>query len=191
MGFTFFKLKTLLREQQVSHIADLPLIITEASLPALARAFEKAGATFHWNQTTYKWVGHWYDDSPVPRHLFTDNEEYLRVCAMSRAERTTYMQSFLGKCSHAISFPGISYTVGVVKVGDNYQLAWDWATPLKRVMGSIDSWNRNDTTHLCPILHDYIQFAVEDQLNEAGLNPLLLEKIIDAKGDLYMEIEHS
>lgn len=101
---------------------------------------ETLGVTveFRRGQTKYAWIGRWYDDSPVPKHLFESEDEYNRVVAMSRSERQVYMNNFLGKCEHAIHIAGHECEIGVVRVGDHYELAWDWATSLMDVLGRPD-----------------------------------------------------
>lgn len=160
----------------MSHLADLDLAFND--LDALEKAVTNKGGTLHRGVTSYKWVGKWYDDSPVPSSLFADPAEHARVCAMTRAERKAYMQSFLGKCSHMISFPSTDYQVGVVQVGEDLRLVWDWATPLAPIMGSMDGWGRDSLNPLTPFLQDYVTYTLENQLaNTPGA--MLTEHSID------------
>lgn len=171
----------------MSHLADLDLAFND--LDALEKAVAKLGGTLHRGTTTYKWVGKWYDDSPVPASLFADPQEHARVCAMSRPERKAYMESFLGKCSHMISFPSTPYQVGVVQVGDDYRLVWDWATPLADIMGSMDAWSRDNLTTLTPFMQDYVTFALENQLSQIPGAIQTLHHVDPATGTLDIQWE--
>lgn len=160
----------------MSHLADLDLAFND--LDALDKAISKMGGTLHRGTTSYRWVGKWFDDSPVPASLFSDPAEYSRVCAMSRTERQCYMQNLLGKCSHMISFPSTEFQVGVVQVGEDFRLVWDWATPLRSIMGSMDAWGRDSLNPLTPFLQDYVTYTLENQLaNTPGA--MLTEHSID------------
>src|SRR5262249_45472188 len=97
-------------------------------LNAVEAACKRLGWRLNKNQTTYKWVGRWYDDSPVPRHLFETEEEYKRVCDMTRGERQSYMPTILGRCTHAIQIPGALGEIGLIERGNKLIPIWDYYT---------------------------------------------------------------
>lgn len=148
----------------MSHISDMKTKFNNLD------ALEKAAALHHGGKLirgakTYKWVGTWYGDSPVPRSLFGKNEaEYHRVCAMGRQEQKDYMEALLGKCDHKIVFPGHKYEVGVVNVDGDYTLVWDWATPLNDIMGFMYDNGQENLGPLAPFLANYQQFNWEASL---------------------------
>lgn len=154
----------------------------------MQKACAKRGWQLVLGQKTYQWVGTWFDDSPVPRSLFADEAEYRRVVAMTRDQRTQYMQKILGHCEHAILIPGHHCQVGVVRVGEHLRLIWDWASTLRNVMGSVDSWGRDNLTNLTPFLQDYTQAYFDNQM--VDLHGHLVEKTILEDGSLYLEYEH-
>ena len=96
------------------------------NLQAIKNACLKMGWQFCQGQTTYKWVGTWVDDSPVPRLLFEDEAEYNRVVQMTREERRRYMPGVLGKCTHAIKIPGAEGEIGIIQRGNLYIPIWDY-----------------------------------------------------------------
>ncbi len=110
------------------------------------------------------------DDSPVPRHLFESQEEYDRVVAMSKQDRINYMNAFLGKCDAAIHIPGQNFEVGVTKVGDSYQLVWDWASSLSQVMGSGGATNdiKGYYAKHNPLLQEYAAAKIELEAEQRG-----------------------
>ena len=70
------------------HVVTLGIEIKD--LEALQEACQRLGWTFHEHQPHFRWVGRWYDDTPVPRHLFADEAEYQRVLALpARPARPT------------------------------------------------------------------------------------------------------
>lgn len=75
----------------ISHISEVELIIKD--LPSLVQAVGHMGGTFHEGQTTHTWYG---------RFVGTRGDVFA-----NRDPET------FGKCTHAISFPGIRYEVGV------------------------------------------------------------------------------
>jgi hypothetical protein len=75
------------------------------SLAGLEAAAGRLGGQFLKGQKSYKWYGHWVGDTPMSEGI---NEKDL------------------GKCDHAISFPGASYTVGVCKTKEGFELRWDY-----------------------------------------------------------------
>lgn len=149
----------------MSHISDLAMAFNDLD------ALEKAAASHHGGTlvrgaTSYKWVGRWYGDSPVPRSLFgTNQQEYLRVCSLPYQEQKAYMENLLGKCAHKITFPGHTYEVGVVDVEGNLLLVWDWATPLQNIMGHVDSLGRNKADPLASFSATYILHSLRGQLD--------------------------
>lgn len=157
-------------------------------LDALQKTCEKRGWILVRGQKTYAWVGKWFDDSPTPRSLFVDEDEYRRVLAMTKPQRTYYMQRILGHCEHAIKIPGHHCEVGVVRVGEHLRLVWDWASTLREVMGTTDSWGRDNLTNLTPFLHDYAEAYFANQMIDLHGN--LVEKTLLPDGSLYLEYEH-
>lgn len=119
-------------------------------LAAVKRLCANLGAEFREGQTTYGWWGNWMDDSPVPRGLFAEEEEYQRVVDMTRHQRTQYMNALLGKCEHAIHFPGHTCEVGLVRVGDKLVPVWDWASTLTSVLGC-----PGQEEYVCPLVQEY------------------------------------
>jgi hypothetical protein len=95
------------------------------SLAAIEAACKRLGWNFRKGQRTYRWVGRWYDDSPVPRNLFASAEEYERVCAMSRNERCAFMPTILGHCTHAIDIPGKG-EIGIIERAGKFIPIWDY-----------------------------------------------------------------
>lgn len=169
----------------MSHIADIDLCFDD--LDALEEVCKRRGWTLVRGQTTYTWVGRWYDDSPVPRSLFESEDEYQRVKAMKKADRVKYMEQLLGRCAHVIKIPGHWCEVGVVDVGGHYRLAWDWASSLSTVMGSMDAWGRDSLGPLTPFLHEYVELAALHAVEaERGY---LIERSTLADGSLYLEYE--
>ena len=169
----------------MSHIANVDVCFDD--LDALEETCKKRGWSLVRGQTTYQWVGRWYDDSPVPRSLFATEEEYRKVLAMKKFERTAYMNALLGRCAHAIKVPGHTCEIGVVDVGGHYRLAWDWASSLKDVMGSMDAWGRDDLKSLTPFLHDYVEAATTNAVSTQ--HGRLTEKTTLKDGSLYLEYE--
>ncbi len=119
------------------HVVSIAIELT--NLEAIKRACKRLGWKFKQGQTTYRWYPHgWQDDGPVPRHLLASDEEYEKVKAMTRPERIAFMNSVLGRCTHAIQVPGASYEIGLVSKGKAFVPAWDfWGTGgLKETAGS-------------------------------------------------------
>lgn len=109
----------------MSHISTVEVFVSD--LAALKEACTERGWVFHEGKRTYRYYGQWVDDTPLPHGFFTEEEEYLRVLGMSKAERCRYMNERLGKCDHAISIPGCTYEIGVKARGDGtYTLVWDF-----------------------------------------------------------------
>lgn len=108
----------------MSHVVTVETRFTD--LAALRAAFERIGGQWMEGQKSYRWYGNWMDDSPVPDDLFSP-EETARVRGLSRAERSEIMRKALGKCDHAVRFPGASYEVGIVSKADgSYGIRWDF-----------------------------------------------------------------
>lgn len=88
----------------MSHVAECKAQLK--NLDIIERAAERLGGTLMKGQKTYKWFGHWVGDTPMPAGMTTAD---------------------LGKCDHAIKFPGATYEVGVRAQKDGtFTLAWDW-----------------------------------------------------------------
>jgi hypothetical protein len=87
-------------------------------LKTLANTAKRLGGKLILNQKTYKWFDRFMNDYPLPEGLTVSD---------------------LGKCEHAIKFPGIEYEVGVIKSRTTkgaYELLWDfWDKKLKAKMG--------------------------------------------------------
>jgi len=76
------------------------------------------GAVLTRNQGTYRWWGRSVGDYPIPEG---------------------FKASDLGKCEHAIQFPGITYEVGIVKnpKGEGYVFIADfWDSALRKTCGN-------------------------------------------------------
>ena len=100
----------------MSHNEVIDLEVTD--LKTLANTAKRLGGELKFNQKEYKWYGRNVGDYPLP--------EGVQV-------------SDLGKCEHAIKFPGINYEVGVIKSKTQkgaYSLLWDFFDgSLKNKMG--------------------------------------------------------
>jgi hypothetical protein len=100
----------------MSHNEIMELEVTD--LKTLANTAKRLGGKLILNQKTYKWFDRFMDDYPLPEGLTVSD---------------------LGKCEHAIKFPGIEYEVGVIKSRTTkgaYELLWDfWDKKLKAKMG--------------------------------------------------------
>ncbi len=86
------------------------------SLEAIKAAAERLGGTFHEGQQTYVWFGQYMGDYPLPAGVARED---------------------LGKCDHAISFPGCTYQLGIVKTGPTtFELRWDfWERAIREKLG--------------------------------------------------------
>jgi hypothetical protein len=90
----------------MSHVAPIELEVND--LDAIEEAAEILGGNLVRDQKTYRWYGRHVGDYPLPAG-FTHED--------------------LGKCDHAINFPGKTlrgYEVGVVKRNGKYVLLWDF-----------------------------------------------------------------
>jgi hypothetical protein len=100
----------------MSHNEVIDLEVTD--LKTLTNTAKRLGGELKLNQKSYKWYGRNVGDYPLP--------EGIQV-------------SDLGKCEHAIKFPGINYEVGVIKSKTQkgaYELLWDfYDRGLKEKMG--------------------------------------------------------
>ncbi len=100
----------------MSHTEVIDLEVTD--LKCLANTAKRLGGQLILNQKTYQWYGRYMNDYPMPEGVSVSD---------------------LGKCEHAIKFPGINYEVGVVKSKTQkgaYSLMWDfWDKQLKQKMG--------------------------------------------------------
>ena len=113
-------------QHRTGHVVTLEVELN--NLAAVEAACKRLGWQLHKGQKSYAWVGHWYDDSPVPRHLFEDEAEYNRVCAMTRSDRQDYMKTVLGKCDHAIRIPGARGEIGLIERNGKLLPIWDYFT---------------------------------------------------------------
>lgn len=107
----------------MSHVVSIAVEFKD--LDAIKAACQRLGFTFREGQRTYKWYGHWVDDSPVPRHLFSE-AEYERITRMDKTHRQAFMNDVLGKCQHAIRVPGCEYEIGLIQIGEKWVPVWDW-----------------------------------------------------------------
>lgn len=100
----------------MSHNEIIDLEVTD--LKTLSNTAKRLGGELILNQKTYKWFDRFMNDYPLPEGITVAD---------------------LGKCEHAIKFPGIEYEVGVIKSKTQngaYQLLWDfWDKKLKKKMG--------------------------------------------------------
>jgi hypothetical protein len=99
-------------------MARIDLKIT--NLNVLKKAVQRLGGEFKEGQKNYKWYGKFMNDYPLPEGLKVED---------------------LGKCNHAISFPGkAQYEIGVIQSKDNpknYNLLYDFwnSGGLNKVVG--------------------------------------------------------
>lgn len=98
----------------MSHISEVSIQVKD--LNALEAAAVRMGGELVRGKTSYVWFGQWVGDSPMPPGL-------------TKAD--------LGKCDHAIKFPGVKYEVGVVAQADGtFRLQFDfWDRGLREIMG--------------------------------------------------------
>lgn len=82
-----------------------------ADLETLAAAAKRLGGHLNIGQQKYEWYGRYVGDSQLPQHLRGQSNEQL------------------GRCDHAIKFPGAKYEVGVVETPDGLELRWDYWGP--------------------------------------------------------------
>lgn len=82
-----------------------------ADLETLRLAAERLGGYLNVGQKSYEWYGRYVGDSQLPQHLRGLSNEQL------------------GKCDHAIRFPGAKYEVGVVETPEGLELRWDYWGP--------------------------------------------------------------
>lgn len=118
----------------MSHVTTIDCEFKD--LEVLKKACARLGWEFREGQTQHQWVGTWVDDSPVPRNLFATEEEYQRVVAMPREQRCAYMKGLLDHCQHVIHLPGYEFEIGVFRVGDRWELAFDWVGDVAKVLGA-------------------------------------------------------
>ena len=118
---------------QNCHVVTIDLKIYHLDL--LEKACRELGWEFHRGRTDHSWYGQWVDDSPVPARLFADPAEYRRILALTRGERCRLMTEKLNRCDHVIHIPGCEYEIGVFRVGDHYELSYDYIGDIARVLG--------------------------------------------------------
>jgi hypothetical protein len=107
----------------MSHVAKIDIEIKD--LEALKAACKRLGFTFNEGVKKFRWFGRFVDDTRIPDGMF-DEEETARLRKMSSEERRRIMTERFPQCEHEISVPGCSYSVGVVKKGNGYQLRYDY-----------------------------------------------------------------
>ncbi len=120
----------------MSHVATVDIKIKD--LTALRQACEAAGGKFHEGKKTYNWYGRWVGDTAFTREMFETVEEYERVLNMTAGQQREHMTGLLGRCHHAMSFPGANYEVGVVvQSNGEFRLMFDYYYDggLSRVLG--------------------------------------------------------
>jgi hypothetical protein len=142
-------------------------------LECLARATERCGGEFLRNQTTYKWVGRWFND-------------------YSEAD-AAYLQGIdpkdYGKCLHAIRVKGNpnAFEIGVVKnpTGDGYRLIFDFighrGKPLLDMLGGQDAAEFDQQYRLAVI--------EQEVLGELTLQGYHLEQVRQENGDIQLVLE--
>lgn len=97
------------------------------NLEDLKAATARLGGMFHEGQKSYRWYNTWVDDTPVPKGMFENEEDYKRMIALPKEQRKREMTKLLGHCDHAISFQGATFDVGVSKRSDgSFHLQWDY-----------------------------------------------------------------
>jgi hypothetical protein len=140
----------------MSHIAECKAQLK--SFDALEAAARRLGGSLIRGQKTYKWFGRWVGDTKMPE-------------GMTKAD--------LGKCDHAIRFPGATYEVGVRAQKDgSFTLAWDW-------------WN---TGGLLPIMGDpqagrFVQaYGIEAAKRAALRRGYSTRETTQANGDVQLEL---
>lgn len=122
------------------HVAVIKCEITH--LTALKFAVERLGGILHLGQRTYKWWGYSVEDYPIPKGMTKDD---------------------LGKCQHAISFPGCEYEIGVTNLFSEkgYQLVWDFIDDkLQKKVGGQDA---------CKLVQAYAIEEAKQIAQEQGL----------------------
>lgn len=110
------------------------------SLDGIKAAVKRMGGTFHENQTTFNWYGHWVGDTSAEnvRAQFATEHEWKTFQLLDRNQQLAYMTNKFSRCDHAISLPGTdkNYQIGVVRHGDEYIPVWDnWDGGLHKIMG--------------------------------------------------------
>lgn len=147
----------------MSHIVTHGVVFDH--LPSVKKICKQLGWPFLEGKKTYRWYhSGWMDDSPIPQHLFSP-EQNAKIAAMTAGERTTFMNGVLGHCEHAISVPGCSYEIGIVKNwrGELVPI-WDWFSTggLQRVLGTPENPEKN------PLLQGYQIERMKFYLDEKG-----------------------
>jgi hypothetical protein len=108
----------------MSHVAIWKVPVK--SLDVLEAAAKRLGGVLVRNQKSFRWFGHWVDDTPIPDGLFSAVETQ-RLRAGSREARAKVMNELMSHCDHAISFGPDAYEVGVQRQADGtYALRWDF-----------------------------------------------------------------
>lgn len=120
----------------MSHVATVAVKVTD--LDALRAACTRLGGKFLEGQRSYRWFGSWVGDTAFSAEMFDTAEEFAKVRAMTPRDQKEYMTAKLGRCDHAMSFPGATYDVGVKVAADgSIRLEWDYYSQggLTRVLG--------------------------------------------------------
>lgn len=140
----------------MSHVAECKTKFKY--LDMIAKAAQRLGGELIHGQKTYRWFGRWVGDSPMPKGMTVDD---------------------LGRCDHAIRFPGAKYEVGVRAQKDGtFTLAWDW-------------WSDG---RLLPIMGDtnagrFVQaYGVETAKREAIRRGYHTREIPQTNGDVQLEM---
>lgn len=105
------------------HVVTLDIELKD--LDAMEAACTRIGATLKKNCHKHHWYGRWVDDSPVPRNLLETEEDYQKMLALPRHQRQQEMLNILRHPEHVITIPGHTYEVGIYKVGNRLEMAFD------------------------------------------------------------------
>lgn len=97
----------------MSHVVAIGPVFQEEDLPELKRLVEEQGAQWKEGQKSYRWYGRWMND------YSGEDAAYNQGVAAE-----TY-----GRCEHAISIPGATYEVGIVRTDKGLKLSFDnWSS---------------------------------------------------------------
>lgn len=131
-------------------------------LDVIERACQALGWKLKRGQKHFKWFNSFVGDSPIPRHLFTD-EELTKIDAMSHREQCEFMTNFLNKteCVGAIEVPGCNYEIGLMPLKGQLIPVWDWwDAGLRAALGSTDESN--------PLAQEYSCAAIKQEAENSG-----------------------
>lgn len=147
----------------MSHVVTRAVPLDD--LEAVRRACAGLGWTLHEGQKTYRWYGRFVGDSPVPEFLFTP-AELAAMATMPAGARNEFVTIRLGSCEHAISVPGASYQLALMRGRDGGLVAvWDWYSSggLGRVLGTPAEPLKN------PFYQAYAREKTKLHLERAGI----------------------